>query len=107
MNRPLEDGESFELGQRKAQAFWVPGHTRGSAAYLIDGVLFLGDSADATSKGTVVGAKWLFSDNVKENGKSLRSLVNRLRGRRLEVKWLVFSHSGVAAGLDALDAAVP
>ena len=107
VSRPLKDGESFSLGQRKAQAFLVPGHTRGSAAYLVNGILFLGDSADATSKGTVVGAKWIFSDSVDENAKSLRSLVNRLKSDRSEVKWLVFSHSGVVPGLAALDAAVP
>jgi hydroxyacylglutathione hydrolase len=107
VSRPLQDGESFELGQRKARAFWIPGHTRGSAAYLVDGILFLGDSADATSKGTVVGAKWLFSESVDENAKSLRSLANRLKADRSEVKWLVFSHSGVVPGLAALDAAVP
>ncbi len=107
VSRPLKDGESFNLGQRKAQAFLVPGHTRGSAAYLVNGILFLGDSADATSKGTVVGAKWIFSDSVDENAKSLRSLVNRLKSDGSEVKWLVFSHSGVVPGLAALDAAVP
>jgi hydroxyacylglutathione hydrolase len=107
VSRLLKDGESFALGQRKARAFWVPGHTRGSAAYLVDGILFLGDSADATSKGTVVGAKWLFSKSVNENAKSLRALANRLKADRSPVKWLVFSHSGVVPGLAALDAAVP
>jgi hydroxyacylglutathione hydrolase len=107
VNRMLKDGESFELGRRKVQAFWIPGHTRGSAAYLVDGVLFLGDSADATSKGAVVGSKWLFSESTEENARSLRLLVNRLKADRSEVKWLVFSHSGAVAGLAALDAAVP
>jgi hydroxyacylglutathione hydrolase len=107
VSRPLKDGESFELGQRRVQAFWVPGHTHGSAAYLVDSILFLGDSADATSKGAVVGAKWLFSESVDENAKSLHSLVNRLKSDRSEVKWLVFSHSGVVPGLAALDAAAP
>jgi len=37
----------------------------------------------------------------------LRSLVNRLRPYETRVKWLVFSHSGVVAGLDALDDSVP
>jgi hydroxyacylglutathione hydrolase len=107
VHRPLADGESFQLGRRKVQAFWIPGHTRGSAAYLVDDILFLGDSADATSKGAVVGAKWLFSESTTENARSLRWLSNHLKADGSQVNWLVFSHSGVVRGPAALDVAVP
>jgi glyoxylase-like metal-dependent hydrolase (beta-lactamase superfamily II) len=100
-----KDGELIPLGDRKAQVFSVPGHTGGSAAYLVDGVLFFGDSADATSEGHVAPAKWLFSDDQARNRASLRALSRRLADAKADVRWLVFAHSGVLAGLSELDAA--
>jgi len=42
INRALHDGEVVNVGTAKVQVFAVPGHTAGSAAYLVNGVLLLG-----------------------------------------------------------------
>lgn len=106
LQRALNDGEVVTVGEVKVEAFAVPGHTPGSAAYLIDGVLFMGDSADATKDGEVAGAKWLFSDSADENRASLKALVGRLAGRADEVKTLAFAHTGTLSGFGALQRSV-
>jgi glyoxylase-like metal-dependent hydrolase (beta-lactamase superfamily II) len=69
--RGLHDGEVVDVGDLAVRAFAVPGHTAGSMAFLVRGVLFLGDSADAMRDGRLVAAKWLFSDDTAQNRASL------------------------------------
>ena len=89
------DGETYTLNQVPVRVFAVPGHTAGSAAYLIDGVLFLGDAADAASDGTVKQAPWIFSDSQAQDRASLVRLNQRLLQDGTDVKAIVFAHSGV------------
>jgi hydroxyacylglutathione hydrolase len=102
VTRALKDGETVPVGNLSVRVFSIPGHTRGSAAYLVNGVLFLGDSADATKDGQLVGAKWPVTDDTAQNRASLRELAGRLKPE--EVKQLVFSHTGVLAGFAPLQA---
>jgi glyoxylase-like metal-dependent hydrolase (beta-lactamase superfamily II) len=95
VTRRLQDGETIALGPRQVRVFAVPGHTEGSAAYLIDGVLFLGDAADSSSEGEVEGAPWIFSDSQAQDRASLVALDERLVRDGGNVKALVFAHSGV------------
>jgi len=105
VGRVLHDGETVTLGTMSVRAFAVPGHTAGSAAYLVGGMLFLGDSADARSDGRVQGATWVFSDDAARNRASLARLVGRLRKEEPAVHTLVFAHSGVLTrGLEPLAA---
>ena len=93
------------LGEASVKVFAVPGHTAGSAAYLTNVVLFLGDSADVTSDGEIKGAAWLFADDQTENRASLVRLNQRLTQENADVEAIVFSHSGVLAnGLAQLTA---
>ena len=85
-------------------ALHVMGHTAGSAAYLIDGVLFLGDSAGSSSDGKILAAPKLFSENAAQNRASLKALAERRRPSAAEVKALVPAHSGVLRGLAPLAA---
>lgn len=101
----VTDGAKITLGQRQLQGFLVPGHTHGSAAWLVDGVLFLGDTASLTSSGDLVGAPWIFSDDQAENGASIAALAKRVAD--LPVTRLVTSHSGGVAGVGALAAFRP
>lgn len=94
VTRTLEDREKVKLGAVEVQAFLIPGHTQGSAAYFARGVLFLGDSAGAGKGGEVAGAPWIFSDDQAQNVASLKTLAERLAPRAAEVKWLAFAHSG-------------
>lgn len=105
VSHALTDGSTVAVGRATVTTFAVPGHTRGSAAYLVDGVLFLGDSADADSSGRVHEAKWVFSEDQTENRRALTALVARLQPRAAEVRWLALSHSGVLEGFEPLAAA--
>jgi len=102
VTRALRDGEVVTLGGVPIRVYAVPGHTAGSAAYYVDGVLLVGDSADVTSDGTLQGAPWLFSDNQAENRASLARLEQRVVADGLDVKAIVPAHSGAAEGLVAL-----
>ncbi|HEX7508690.1 MAG TPA: hypothetical protein VF550_18100 [Polyangia bacterium] len=104
MTRVLHDGEILQLGQTSVEVFAMPGHTPGSAAFLIRGALLLGDSAESSSQGQLEAATWLFCANRPTNRVSLRTLAQRLAARRDQVKALACSHSGVLqAGLAPLD----
>lgn len=48
----FDDGEAFAIGQMQAQALLVPGHTPADMAYLIDGVVFVGDTLFMPDVGT-------------------------------------------------------
>jgi glyoxylase-like metal-dependent hydrolase (beta-lactamase superfamily II) len=95
VNHPVRDGETIPLGQTEARVFAVSGHTVGSAAYLVKGVLFLGDAADVGRSGDVQGAPWVFTDNQAQDRASLRALNDRLAADHVPVTALVFAHSGV------------
>ncbi|NRF65577.1 MBL fold metallo-hydrolase [Aquincola sp. S2] len=40
----FSDGERFMIGGLEATALWVPGHTPADMAYLLDGIVFVGDT---------------------------------------------------------------
>ena len=102
VTRALKDGETVEVGTLSVRVLALPGHTRGSAAYLVRGLLFLGDSADATKDGALVPAKWPVTEDGPLNRASLQALAARLAPG--EVRQLVFSHTGVLPGDAALRA---
>jgi glyoxylase-like metal-dependent hydrolase (beta-lactamase superfamily II) len=93
--RALHDGETVLVGQTPVRAFAVPGHTGGSAAYLVNGVLCMGDAADSDGSGNIVGSPWIFSDSQPEDRASLVRLDQRLLQDHTDVKALAFAHSGV------------
>jgi hydroxyacylglutathione hydrolase len=93
--RVLEDGEIIDLGGTKVEVLAVPGHTPGSAAFLARGTLFLGDSAEVASSGTLTVATWFFCGDRAQNRASLRALAERLEPCADEVKIIACSHSGV------------
>jgi glyoxylase-like metal-dependent hydrolase (beta-lactamase superfamily II) len=107
ITRGLADGETVTVGSRTIRVFAVPGHTAGSAAYLVNGVLFLGDSAGANKDGKIMGAPWVVTDDSAQNHASLHALAERLKPNAAEVKALVPAHCGVLKGLDPLIAFQP
>ena len=105
VTKTVADGETFMLGPHRVRVFAVPGHTQGSAAYLVDDVLFMGDTADTKSDGTVIGAPWVFSDSQPQDRASLVALDERLTRENIPVKVIAFAHSGLLAnGRAPLDA---
>ncbi len=102
VTRALRDGEVVTLGGVPIRVYAVPGHTAGSAAYYVDGVLLVGDSADVASDGSLQGAPWAFSDSQADNRASLVRLEQRLVADGLIVQAIVPAHSGAAEGIVAL-----
>ena len=104
VTRALRDGEVVTLNGVAFRVYAVPGHTAGSAAYLANGLLFVGDSADAASDGTLIGAPWVFSDSQAENEASLVRLEQRLVADGANVTAIVPAHSAVIQGMAQLSA---
>ena len=105
VTKTVADGETLMLGPHRVRVFAVPGHTEGSAAYLVDDVLFMGDAADTKSDGTVIGSPWVFSDSQPQDRASLIALDERLARDNVPVKIIAFAHSGLFAnGRAPLDA---
>jgi glyoxylase-like metal-dependent hydrolase (beta-lactamase superfamily II) len=102
--RVLADGETVTVGSLAVRVFAIPGHTAGSAAYLANGVLFLGDSATDRKDGTFTGAPGPFSDDVAQNHASLRGLWKRLEAEKLSVEVLAPAHSAPQRGTAAFEA---
>lgn len=97
----LADGDVVTASGTTIEVFAIPGHTPGSAAYLVYGVLFLGDSAAAAYDGSVQ-ANWLFSEDTESNEESLAALARRLTGRAEDVRQIAFGHQGPVDGLGPL-----
>jgi glyoxylase-like metal-dependent hydrolase (beta-lactamase superfamily II) len=96
VTRTLHDDESVTIGSKSVRVFALPGHTAGSAAYLVSGVLFLGDSAGLKSDGTLTGAPWAFSDDSAQNHASLQALAQRLRPEQIRILAIVPAHTALA-----------
>jgi hydroxyacylglutathione hydrolase len=104
VTRVLQDGETVTLGQTTINVYALPGHTAGSAAYLVDGILFVGDAANATADGKMKSAQWIFSDDVAQSDASLVELARRLRQQGADIQAIAFGHSGpVTDGMAALE----
>ena len=104
VGRALRDHETVMIGDVAVRVYAVPGHTAGSAAYLVNGVLFVGDSADADDEGGLREAPWVFSESQDENRASLVRLYDRLMSDMTPVIAIAPAHSGVLTdGLAALE----
>jgi glyoxylase-like metal-dependent hydrolase (beta-lactamase superfamily II) len=104
VDQVLHDGEVVMLDSLPVRVYAVPGHTAGSAAYFVNGALFLGDSGDIASDGRLQGSPWIFSDSQAENRASLINLEQRLVSDGANVRVIIPSHSGTASGLGPLTA---
>lgn len=102
VTHPVRDGEVIALGELEAQAFHLPGHTRGSVAWWIGGTLFLGDSATSLDTGELAPSPWVFSDDTARNRASLAALPDRLAAAGREVRLSVFSHAAPVRGMEPL-----
>ncbi len=98
----LADGDVVKVNDVDVTAFAVPGHTAGSAVYLVDGVLYFGDAASASKDGKVTPAKYLFSDDQKQDIDALKALATKLEPRASEIKTLEFAHTGTLSGFEPL-----
>lgn len=105
VHRILHDGENLSIGRTMIRVYAVPGHSPGSAAYLVNGILFLGDTADAKVDGRLQESHWITSEDQAQDRRSLIRLAHRLMDDGTDVKAIAFSHSGALAnGLTPLTA---
>jgi hydroxyacylglutathione hydrolase len=104
VNRALHGGDVVTVGATPIRVYAVPGHTAGSAAYLVNGVLLVGDAADVKSDGSLQGSPWIFSDSQAEDRASLARLEQQLVADGADVKAIVPAHSGAVDGMAALTA---
>ncbi len=98
----IAQGARTPLAGTTIETFAVPGHTAGSAAYLIDGVLILGDAAAAISETELAPNDFAFTTDVELNHRSLRALAAHLRTRQSDVRSIAFGHQGPVKGLGPL-----
>lgn len=101
ITRGLRDGERLDISGTVVEVFGLHGHTPGSGAFLINGVLFLGDSA-AAAYNSSFQPNTLMGSDPDQTVRSLRALADRLRPRRAEIRHLAFGHQGPLAGLDPM-----
>lgn len=91
----LQDGQAVTVGNTQIRVFAIPGHSQGHAAYVANGVLFLGDAAIAGRDGRLQNAHWFFSEDTDQNRASLKRLYDRLVRENVDVKAIACAHSGV------------
>ncbi|MFK7927090.1 MAG: MBL fold metallo-hydrolase [Myxococcota bacterium] len=102
LERELLDGDRVQVGEVEVQVFSTPGHTPGSAVYLVRGVVFFGDTAGASVDGTVEGSPWVFSGDVGQNHASLVDLAKKVDPD--SIVGLAFGHTGTMQGGSGLAA---
>lgn len=101
MTKAVKDGDQLDLHGTHVEVHALPGHTRGSAAFLVHGVLFLGDAAQGMREGTL-GSNNMLSEDGDRNDRSLKMLAERLNSRGSEIHQIAFGHSGPLVGLEPL-----
>ena len=90
----LKDGAVTIVGAKSIRAIAVPGHTAGSAAYLVSGVLFLGDSAGMKTDGKLGPAPWVVTDDGPKDRASVVALGRMLESEKAAVVAIVPGHTG-------------
>lgn len=85
---------AIAFGTDTVRAFPIPGHTAGSVAYLLRGVLFVGDALGHTPFRGFHTAEWLYSDDVARSRVSVDALRARLDVR--ELRFVCTAHAKCA-----------
>jgi glyoxylase-like metal-dependent hydrolase (beta-lactamase superfamily II) len=89
--RPFTADTAIPLGTDTVRAFVVPGHTRGSAAYLLRGVLFIGDAAAPRLTGGLGPPAGAYSFDVAAGRAELVRLFDRIA--ELDVRFVCTAHA--------------
>lgn len=104
LDRALADGELLELAGETVEVYAVPGHTAGSAVYLVGGTLVFGDAGLVDRDGRLVPPPEDRSDDPERAVESVRALAERLAPRAAEIEWIAPAHSAAVAGYAPLAA---
>lgn len=99
IDEALSDGQVLTFGATQVKVYAVPGHTAGSAVFLVGPTLLLGDNALITARGTLGPVPRDRSADPEQNVRSMVALADRLESEGRTVEWLAPAHSGgVEAG---------
>jgi glyoxylase-like metal-dependent hydrolase (beta-lactamase superfamily II) len=98
----LVDGQTLSFPPHTVEVFAMPGHTSGSAAFLVGGVVLLGDNALITGDGSLEPVAERRSEDPDGAVAALEVLADRLEPRADSVTHLLPSRSGAADGLQPL-----
>lgn len=93
--RGFQGDTAFTFGADTVYAFTIPGHTAGSAAYLLRGVLFLGDAVSRRPFAGYVSAKSGYSDDAARARRELAALLERIAQH--DIRWACTAHGDCAA----------
>ncbi len=104
IDQVLNDDETVTFGGAEVRAFRVPGHTAGSAVFLVGGTLLIGDSGLINGKGELAPVPEDRSDDPAQLITSMVELAGRLDRAGHRVDAIVPAHSGGVAGKDTLEA---
>lgn len=100
-----KDGETLTIGDKQVKVFSVPGHTKGSLAYLIDNALFIGDALTFDTKGRVQKPPKPVSNDLDIAFQSLMALVARFKEENIRPDVIIPHHSG-SGDFESLEAYV-
>ena len=98
----INDRDVIDIGDSKIEVFWMPGHTAGNAAFLVDDVLVFGDCAQGLKDETLTPVDEGYSDDPEQAAKAIEKLAEIFKQRESDISWLAFSHTGPLKGVQAL-----
>lgn len=98
----FKHGDVLEIGEARLEVFHTPGHTAGNSAFLIDGVLLLGDTAQVTTDDQLTDPPSFFSDDPAQAIESIRALAKQIEKRPDKPTRMMGSHSGSTENIEAL-----
>lgn len=99
--KTIADGQVVSIGEKSVEAFTIPGHTRGSVAYVIGSALFVGDAIAFRRNGTKMDSPKPFSHDIPQSRESVARLVRQFDDQGRTIAHVIPSHSDVGT-FDAL-----
>jgi glyoxylase-like metal-dependent hydrolase (beta-lactamase superfamily II) len=91
---PFASDTAFVFGADTVRVFLVPGHTDGSSAYLVRGVLFAGDAIGHVPVAGFRPARRGFSDDTELAAENLGLLFERLEAYDVDAVCTAHAHCG-------------
>lgn len=76
VDQEISDGEAIAVGGRRFKVIHTPGHTKGSVCYMVDSILFSGDTLFAGS----IGRTDLPGGSDREMAQTLKTRIATLNG---------------------------
>ncbi len=100
--KTFKGGDVLTFGEASIEVFHAPGHTAGNCAFLVDGVLLLGDTAQITTDDSVHAPPDVFTNDPAQAIASIRALGIELKSRETKPTVMVGAHSGSTTKMSGL-----